>query len=52
MGSLEEMGMNFEFRVQNAQPRPVPTPPSAAVLMSARITPIVSFLDAIELEEV
>jgi hypothetical protein len=32
------------LRVQKAQPRPVPTPPSAAVLMRVRIMPIVIVL--------
>jgi hypothetical protein len=32
------------LRVQNAQPRPVPTPPRAVVWMRVRIMPIVLYI--------
>ena len=44
IGSLLEMGMNFEFRVQKAHPAPAPAPPKTAVLKSVRIMPIAKFV--------
>jgi hypothetical protein len=44
MGSVEERGTNFEFRVQNAKAPALPAPPRIAVLRTVRMKPIVKAL--------